>query len=195
MFSRLRRPSPATVIALIALFVALGGTAYALKLGKHSVGTKQLKFKSVGTKQLKNNAVNGAKVQDQSLNGSDINQATLTNVPGTVKPFTAALAANQSLYSTLNGATLTETANGSGGCTAVQLTAPKAGSAIASNNATTTSLTSMSPGDTFIAAILNGDDLGQVAFTPSDGIAGSTFFIAMNESGGRCQVTGFAAGS
>jgi hypothetical protein len=194
MFSRLRRPSPATVISLIALFVALGGTAYALKLGRHSVGTRQLKFKSVGTKQLKNNAVSGAKVQDQTLDGSDINQATLTKVPGTVKPFTAALAANQSLNSTINGVTLTETANGSGGCTAVQLTVPKAGSAIAGNNATSSSLTSMAPDDTFIAGILNGDDLGQLAFTPSDGIGGATFFIAMNESGGRCQVTGFAAG-
>jgi hypothetical protein len=53
MLRRLRRRSPATAISLIALFVALGGTAYALKLGKHSVGTRQLKLKSVGTKQLK----------------------------------------------------------------------------------------------------------------------------------------------
>lgn len=37
-----RRPSPATVIALIALFVSLGGSAYAaLKLPDNSVGTAQ----------------------------------------------------------------------------------------------------------------------------------------------------------
>jgi hypothetical protein len=60
--SRFDRPSPATVIALIALFVALGGTGYAaLKLPKNSVGAKQLKA----------NAVTGAKVKDGSLSARD----------------------------------------------------------------------------------------------------------------------------
>jgi hypothetical protein len=41
---RLRAPSPALVVSLIALFVALGGTSYAaINLPKNSVGTKQLK--------------------------------------------------------------------------------------------------------------------------------------------------------
>jgi hypothetical protein len=66
MFTKLRarlgRPSPATAIALLALFVALGGTGYAaLKLPKNSVGTAQ----------LKNNAVTGAKVKDGSLQAGD----------------------------------------------------------------------------------------------------------------------------
>src|SRR5438034_11121141 len=41
-----RRPSPATVIALIALFVALGGTGFAaakLVLPRNSVGTLQVR--------------------------------------------------------------------------------------------------------------------------------------------------------
>jgi hypothetical protein len=60
--ARLRRPSPATAIAVIALFVALGGTGYAaLKLPSNSVGTKQ----------LKNNAVTGAKVKNGSLAAAD----------------------------------------------------------------------------------------------------------------------------
>ncbi len=191
---RLRRPSPATAISLIALFVALGGTAYALKLGRHSVGTRQLKFKSVGTKQLKNNAVNSAKVQDQTLDGSDINQATLTKVPGTVKPFTAALAADQSLNSTINGVTLTETANGSGACTAIRLTAPKVGSAIAGNNQTSGSISDLPAGTAFISGLLSGDNVGQVAFTSNDGSVGVSFFVALNNSGATCLVTGFAAG-
>lgn len=46
-------PSPALVISLIALFVALGGTSYAaMTLPKNSVGTKQ----------LKNGAVTAAKI-------------------------------------------------------------------------------------------------------------------------------------
>jgi hypothetical protein len=59
---RLQRPSPAMVIALVALFVSLGGGAYAaLKLPKGSVGPKQ----------LKRNAVDSSKVKDHSLRGID----------------------------------------------------------------------------------------------------------------------------
>src|SRR3954468_8431283 len=72
MFTKLRarlgRPSPATVIALVALFVALGGTGYAaLSLPKNSVGTKQ----------LKNNAVTGAKVKNGSLRARDFKTGLL----------------------------------------------------------------------------------------------------------------------
>lgn len=69
---RLRRPSPALAVALLALFVALGGTGYAaFKLPKNSVGTKQ----------IKNNAVTGAKVKNGSLTGADIKAGTLGKVP------------------------------------------------------------------------------------------------------------------
>jgi len=50
---RLRRPSPALVVALIALFVALGGTTYA---------ATSLPANSVGTAQLKNGAVTKGKI-------------------------------------------------------------------------------------------------------------------------------------
>jgi hypothetical protein len=59
---RIRRPSPATAIALLALVIALGGTSYA---------ALRLPAGSVGTKQLKNNAVTGAKVKNRSLAASD----------------------------------------------------------------------------------------------------------------------------
>ncbi len=48
------RPSPALVISLIALFVALGGTSYA--------AITSLPANSVGTPQLKNGAVKAAKL-------------------------------------------------------------------------------------------------------------------------------------
>lgn len=48
MKRRLRAPSPAFVLSLLALFVALGGTTYAAAtLPKNSVGTKQLKKNAV----------------------------------------------------------------------------------------------------------------------------------------------------
>jgi hypothetical protein len=61
---RLRRPSPALVVALIALFVALGGTTYA---------ATSLPENSVGTAQIKNGAVTKEKIAKNtraSLRGS-----------------------------------------------------------------------------------------------------------------------------
>jgi hypothetical protein len=52
-------PSPALVISLIALFVALGGTSYA--------AITTLPRNSVGTPQLKNGAVTGAKLNSSAL--------------------------------------------------------------------------------------------------------------------------------
>jgi hypothetical protein len=53
MKRRLRAPSPAVVISVIALFVALGGTSYA---------AVAIPTNSVGTAQLKNGAVTAAKL-------------------------------------------------------------------------------------------------------------------------------------
>jgi hypothetical protein len=55
---RFRKPSPATLIALVALFVALGGSSYA---------ALQVPKGSVATNQLKNNAVTSPKVRNNSL--------------------------------------------------------------------------------------------------------------------------------
>jgi hypothetical protein len=55
---RVPTPSPAMVIALLALFVALGGGAYAaLKLPKNSVGPAQLKKNSVTSTKVKDGAL------------------------------------------------------------------------------------------------------------------------------------------
>jgi hypothetical protein len=77
----LRRPSPAMVVAFMALLVSLGGTSYAITaLPAKSVGAKQLKSKAVTTPKIKNNAVTGAKVRRGSLTGSDIKADTLGKV-------------------------------------------------------------------------------------------------------------------
>jgi hypothetical protein len=92
----------ANVISTICLFLVLGGGAAfaAGKLGKNTVGSKQLKKNAVTTAKLKNasvttaklkdggvdaakladGAVNGAKVADGSLTGADIDQSSLTGV-------------------------------------------------------------------------------------------------------------------
>jgi hypothetical protein len=56
------------VVALIALFVAMGGTSYAaVTLGKNSVGSKQLKKNAVTTAKIKNHAVTGKKIKLSTL--------------------------------------------------------------------------------------------------------------------------------
>jgi len=76
-----RRPSPALVISIIALIVALTGTAYAAGLGKNSVGSRQLKSKAVTTGKLANNSVTSAKVAKETLTGDDIRISGLPSVP------------------------------------------------------------------------------------------------------------------
>ncbi|HEX2129019.1 MAG TPA: hypothetical protein VHF58_07360 [Solirubrobacterales bacterium] len=74
---RLRTPSPATVIALIALFVALGGAAYAVKLGngdvksrhiaRHAVKGSDLRTNAVKPRAIRNNAVNADKIANGAV--------------------------------------------------------------------------------------------------------------------------------
>lgn len=87
--SGIKRPSPAMVVAVIALVCALTGTAYAA-LGKNSVGSRQIKAKAVTTGKLANNAVNGAKVANGSLSGEDINVGALGTVPSAANASNAA---------------------------------------------------------------------------------------------------------
>lgn len=84
--SRKRRwlhvPSPAMIVACVALFVALGGTSYAaIVLPANSVGTKQLKKSAVTGVKVKNATLTGAKIKNASLTGADIVASTLGKVP------------------------------------------------------------------------------------------------------------------
>jgi hypothetical protein len=73
MRKHLRKPSPAMIVACLALLVALSGTgmAAATQLGRNSVGTLQLKDSAVTNAKVRNNAINSAKVAARSLLRSD----------------------------------------------------------------------------------------------------------------------------
>jgi hypothetical protein len=99
-----RMPSPAMVVACIALAVALGGTSYAaIKLPRNSVGTTQLQknavvasklnARSVGPQKLQNNAVTTRSVKDGQLTGAKIVESTLAQVPSAKNADNAANAA------------------------------------------------------------------------------------------------------
>jgi hypothetical protein len=68
-----RRPSPALIVACLALLVSLGGTSVAAvsQLGRNTVGTAQLQFGAVTNPKIRNNAVNSAKVANRSLLRAD----------------------------------------------------------------------------------------------------------------------------
>jgi hypothetical protein len=73
MQRRFRAPSPALVISVIALFVALGGTSYAaIHLPKNSVGSKQLKKNAVTGAKIKKGAVTSSKLANGSVTSSKI---------------------------------------------------------------------------------------------------------------------------
>lgn len=71
---KLQRPTHATVVAYLALFVALGGSAYAVS----KVGSRDVADNSLRSKDLRNGrAVTGSDVRDERLTGKDIRETSL----------------------------------------------------------------------------------------------------------------------
>jgi hypothetical protein len=98
----MKRPSPATAIALVALFLSLGGTTYAVtSLPRNSVGTAQLRDRAVTEDELANRAVitsklatgavrprtiargsiDGSRIRTDALGGGQIDEGLLGAVP------------------------------------------------------------------------------------------------------------------
>jgi hypothetical protein len=99
------RPSPAMVVACIALTIALGGTSYA---------ATKLPARSVGTKQLKKNAVTSPKVKNNALTGADVLESSLAQVPSAASAGNAANAThatNADHATSASSATTAGTAN------------------------------------------------------------------------------------
>ena len=78
-----KRPSPAMIVALVALFVALSGSSYAaLKIGardikRGAVGSRAIADKSVRSKDIRDGNVAGRDVKNESLTNSDIDNRNL----------------------------------------------------------------------------------------------------------------------
>jgi hypothetical protein len=85
---RFRLPSPSMAVALLALFVALGGSSYAAL----KVNSRQIVDNSVRSKDLRNNDVRSTDVRNNSLAGADINEALLGTVPSASTAGSAATA-------------------------------------------------------------------------------------------------------
>lgn len=82
-----RRPAPATLIALLALFVAIGGTSYAafVVTGRNvkdgSLTSADIQDGTLRSRDVKNGILSGDDVQPDSLTGAQIQESTLGEVP------------------------------------------------------------------------------------------------------------------
>ena len=116
MISKVRRRiSSAHLIALAALFVALGGSAFAAA----TIGTSDIKNGAVTKNKLHNNAVTGKKVKKNSLTGQDIDEKTLGQVPSAGTAITADRATVADKASNVMSAVV---GKGAGGCTLLRAT-------------------------------------------------------------------------
>jgi hypothetical protein len=89
--SRLRsHVSYANVMATIAVFVALGGTSYAVtQLPRNSVGSKQIRTGSVGASEIHTNAVRSKDIKNRNVALRDISlgaRKSLRGQPGPAGP-------------------------------------------------------------------------------------------------------------
>lgn len=91
------------LVACMALFVALSGTAYAAaknsigsaQLKKNAVTSQKIKKNAVTNAKIKNNSVTSSKIKDGSVTGADVNAASLAKVPAAAEADQAAALAGQ----------------------------------------------------------------------------------------------------
>jgi hypothetical protein len=102
MQKSIRRPSPALIVAIVALLAALAGTAVALP-GKNTVKSND----------IAKNAVRSSDVKNDSLKGKDIKESTLSKVPNAARADSANTATNAANADTVNGLKVTKIDYGS----------------------------------------------------------------------------------
>jgi hypothetical protein len=105
-----KRPSPAMVVAMIALFVSLSGVSYGVATGfidsreikNNTVRTIDLRNNDIRTRDLRNNEIRGLDIRSSTiqgrdvalntLTGNDVNESSLGKVPSAGSADTAASA-------------------------------------------------------------------------------------------------------
>jgi hypothetical protein len=123
-FSLNRVPSPALVIACVALFVSLGGVSYGLATG--SIDSREIKNNTIRSKDVRNNTlrtfdirnnevrgfdirnstIQGRDVAFNTLTGSDISESSLGKVPSATAADTAGSATTANSANSVGGVTM-----------------------------------------------------------------------------------------
>ena len=191
----LAKLSFANVMATVAVFIALGGGAYAAtQLPNNSVGTKQLKNSAVTTPKIKNGAVTTPKIKNGAVTGAKINLATLGKVPHaanadtvggqTIKGFGQTVATGTTTQQTilsLNGLTLTLSCGATGEPT-VQAIAAVTGSFMRGTKIGNAAVAATSVGTSSATA-----GLAVTVFAPTD-FRGSLVLHYLTTAGHRVDV-------
>ena len=125
-----RRPSPALVISMIALFVSLSGVSYGVATGfidsreikNNEIRSRDIRNNEVRTRDLRNNEIRGIDIRNStvqgrdlalnSVTGEDVKEETLGKVPSAATADSAASATNAAAVSTLKIIPLTRVAEG-----------------------------------------------------------------------------------
>lgn len=96
-----KRLTYANVMSTIAVFLILGGATAlaATKLGKNSVGTKQIKNNAVTSAKIKKNAITTKQIKNGSVTGAKVNTGSLGTVPSANTATTAGTANSLTGYS------------------------------------------------------------------------------------------------
>ena len=90
---KLRRPSPALLIACLALFISLGGVSYGVATGfidsrelkNNTIRTQDIRNNDIRGKDIRNSTIGGRDVAFNTLTGSDITESRLATVPDAAK--------------------------------------------------------------------------------------------------------------
>jgi hypothetical protein len=86
LLSRVRRPSPAMIVASLALFVSLSGVSYGVATGfidsreikNNEVRSIDIRNNEIRTRDLRNNEVRGIDIRNSTVQGRDIALNTVT---------------------------------------------------------------------------------------------------------------------
>ena len=101
----LRLPSPAMVVALVALFVAMSGVSYALATG--SIGTREIANGSILNRDFKDGTLRGQEFKPDSLGPNAVKEQVLDSTKlGTVNNSLLAEGVTRQVVVAVNGSTV-----------------------------------------------------------------------------------------
>src|SRR3954447_7949196 len=90
------------VMSTVAVFIALGGTSYALTLPRNSVGSRELRARSVGASELKTGAVSTRDIKNHGIRLTDISPPTRDALRGQRGPAGAPGASAARFFAAVN---------------------------------------------------------------------------------------------
>jgi hypothetical protein len=113
-----RRPSAALIVSIVALVVALGGTAFAGPVAQIA--------KKISGSSIKAHTITGSRLKNNTLTGTQIRESTLKTVPSALAAEIATVAGTANKANSATTATTAANANALGGVPASAFTSAAA---------------------------------------------------------------------